>query len=90
MMSEPADTEPTVKASRAGEAERVVKQTAAEEPRAEAVTFETPPPPPTRTVTIVDGTSGKRQEIVIPAPAEDEPRAQQPSLRQGPRPESRK
>src|SRR5262245_41313829 len=30
-----------------------------------------PSAPPGRTVTIIDGTSGKRQDIVLPGPAED-------------------
>ena len=32
-----------------------------------------PPTTPGRTVTIIDGTSGKRQDIVLPGPADDKP-----------------
>ncbi len=98
IISEPNAPEPAVsKASPAGTAdpELVAKQTAAgEQPRAEAVTVESPAPPPTRTVTIIDGSSGKRQEVLIPTPPEDEGRAEQPksqsSSRQSRRSESRK
>ena len=97
-MNEPNAPEPAVsKALPAGTAdpELVAKQTAAgEQPRAEAVTIGSPTPPPTRTATIIDGSSGKRQEVLIPAPPEDEARAEQPksqsSLRQGRRSDSRK
>jgi hypothetical protein len=60
----------------------VAKKTAAEEPRAEAVFTQTVAPPATRTVTIIDGTSGKRQEIVIPAlPGQAEPTVNSSGIR---------
>jgi hypothetical protein len=48
------------------------KQTATEETQSRngAVPVETPPQPAGKTVTIIDGSSGKRQEIVLPAPPE--------------------
>jgi hypothetical protein len=60
------------------------------QPPAEAA----PPSTPTgRTVTIIDGTSGKRQEIVLPGPVEDASRAEDQksrlSVRPKPKPETR-
>jgi hypothetical protein len=75
--------------------ERLAKQAVPEEPvsRSEAAAIETPPPPAGRTVTIIDGTSGKRQEIVLPAPVEDASRAEDQksrlSVRPKPKPETR-
>ena len=43
--------------------------------RHDGVTIEaaSPPPPAGRTITIIDGTSGKRQEVLIPGPSEARP-----------------
>src|SRR3954454_5712015 len=95
--NEPNATKPAV--ARAADAdtrsERLAKQAVSEEPvsRSEAAAIETPPPPAGRTVTIIDGTSGKRQEIVLPAPVEDATRADdrkpRSSLRPRPNAETR-
>jgi hypothetical protein len=95
--NEPNATKPTM--ARAADAEtrseRLAKQAVPEEPvsRSEAAAIETPPPPAGRTVTIIDGTSGKRQEIVLPAPVEDASRAEDQksrlSVRPKPKPETR-
>ena len=71
------------------QSEGAAKKTAAEEPRTEPALTETVAPPATRTVTIIDGTSGKRQEIVIPAPLQDEARVEDFGSRASSRPKPR-
>jgi hypothetical protein len=68
------------------QSERIGNKAATEEPRAEPVLAETVASPATRTITIIDGTSGKRQEIVIPALPHDEARVEDPGSRASLRP----
>jgi hypothetical protein len=70
--NEPGPDDPARESARISDpdSERVAKQSAAEEPKPEPARIETPPA--MRTITIIDGTSGKRQEVVIPAPPEEE------------------
>jgi uncharacterized protein len=71
------------------QSERDAKATPAEEPRGEPAFMETVAPPATRTVTIIDGTSGKRQEIVIPALPQDAGRIEDINSRVSLRPKAK-
>ncbi len=75
-VNEPSETLEAGSKLSSPQSERVAKTTAAEEPRTEPAFMETVAPSSTRTVTIIDGTSGKRQEIVIPALPQDEGRVE--------------
>jgi hypothetical protein len=79
--NEPAPDDAASKSARISDpdSERVAKQAAVEEPKPEPARIETPPA--MRTITIIDGTSGKRQEVVIPAPLEEEPALDAPKSR---------
>jgi uncharacterized protein len=56
--------------------DRTANRSATEQPIEEPLLTQTVAPPATRTITIIDGTSGKRQEIVIPALPQDEGRVE--------------
>jgi uncharacterized protein len=75
--SAPAPDKPASTGSAEAQSAGAAKQAAAEEPAPDSVRIETPAPAAVRTVTIIDGTSGKRQEVVLPAPPPDEAEVEQ-------------